>query len=317
MKRELGLGCMGMSEFYGATDDAQSLATLEAAFDAGVRHFDTADSYGAGHNEELLGRFIKGKRAQLRIATKFGIVREPGRYERRIDNSPGYIRSACEASLRRLGVDHIDLFYVHRLDPSASLEETIGTLAELKREGKIGAIGLCEVSPQTLRRAAALHPIASLQSEYSLWTRDPEAGALAAVRDIGAQFHAYSPLGRGFLTGAIPRGAEFTPGDFRKLSPRFAAENLEANMLIAETVRALAASKGCTPAQLALAWLLAQGPEIVPIPGTKRTSYLLENLGALAVVLDDEELARIDEALPPGAAAGDRYPAAGMQGLNS
>jgi len=317
MKRELGLGCMGMSEFYGATDDAQSLATLEAAFDAGVTHYDTADSYGAGHNEELLARFIKGKHGRLRIATKFGIVREPGRYERRIDNSPAYICSACEASLRRLGVDHIDLYYVHRLSAATPLEDTIGTLAELKREGKIGAIGLCEVSAQTLRRAAELHPIASLQSEYSLWTRDPEMGALHAVREIGAQFHAYSPLGRGFLTGAIKRNTELTDGDFRKLSPRFAAENLDANMRIADTVLALAAAKGCTPAQLALAWLLAQGPEIVPIPGTKRTRYLLENLGALAVSLSADELKRIDEALPPGVAAGDRYPAAGMQGLNS
>ncbi|MGO4378071.1 aldo/keto reductase [Pseudoduganella sp. RAF53_2] len=317
MKRELGLGCMGMSEFYGATDDAQSLATLEAAFDAGVTHYDTADSYGAGHNEELLARFIKGKHGQLRIATKFGIVREPGRYERRIDNSPAYIRGACEASLRRLDVDHIDLYYVHRLSAATPLEDTIGTLAELKREGKIGAIGLCEVSAQTLRRAAELHPIASLQSEYSLWTRDPEIGVLQAVREIGAQFHAYSPLGRGFLTGAIKRNTELTDGDFRKLSPRFAAENLDANMRIADTVLALAAAKGCTPAQLALAWLLAQGPEIVPIPGTKRTRYLLENLGALAISLSADELKRIDEALPPGVAAGDRYPAAGMQGLNS
>jgi aryl-alcohol dehydrogenase-like predicted oxidoreductase len=294
----MGLGCMGMSEFYGATDDAQSLATLEAAFEAGVTLYDTADSYGIGHNEELLGRFLRGKRQQVTVATKFGLVRNAGSYERRVDNSPAYIRHACEASLRRLGIEHIDLYYIHRFNLA----------------GKIGAVGVCEVSPATLRRAAAIHPIAAVQSEYSLWTRDPEDGVLQACRDVGAAFCAYSPLGRGFLTGKV---APLQEGDFRKLSPRFAEANLQANQRIAEIVRELAAAKGCTPAQLALAWLLSQGDHIIPIPGTKRIPYLLENLGALQVRLSAAELARIDTALPPGMAAGERYPQEGMKGLNA
>ncbi len=314
----MGLGCMGMSEFYGSTDDAQSLATLEAAFDAGVTLFDTADSYGIGHNEALLGRFLRGKRGQVRIATKFGLVRQAGSYERRVDNTPHYIRSACEASLRRLGVEHIDLYYIHRLNLAQTpLEDALGALADLARQGKIGALGLCEVSAATLRRAAALHPIAAVQSEYSLWTRDPEAEVLPACRDIGAAFFAYSPLGRGFLTGALPPGARLDAQDFRSFNPRFAAENLRHNQRIVDSVRALAAEKGCTPAQLALAWLLAQGCDIVPIPGTKRIGYLQENLGALQVQLGDRELGRITAALPPGIAAGERYSVEGMQGLNA
>ena len=313
--KKMGLGCMGMSEFYGATDDAQSMATLEAAFEHGVTLFDTADSYGIGHNEELLGRFLRGKRDQVTIATKFGLVRSKGSYERRVDNSPAYIREAVEASLTRLGIDHIDLYYIHRLNLAQTpLEDSMGAMADLVRQGKIGAVGLCEVSPATLCRAAALHPIAAVQSEYSLWTRDPEDAVLPAVREIGADFYAYSPLGRGFLTGKV---APLEDGDFRKLSPRFAAENAQSNQRIAEIVRVIAQEKGCTPAQLALAWLLAQGDDIIPIPGTKRISYLLENLGALQVQLSPDELTRISAALPIGAAAGERYPQAGMLGLNA
>ena len=311
----IGLGCMGMSEFYGATDDAQSMQTLETAFDNGVTLFDSADSYGIGHNEELLGRFLRGKRGQVVIATKFGLVRQKGSYERRIDNSPAYIRQACEASLARLGVGHIDLYYIHRLNlEQTALEDSIGALAGLVEQGKIGAIGLCEVSPATLRRAAAIHPIAAVQSEYSLWTRDPEDGVLQACRDVGAIFCAYSPLGRGFLTGNV---AELQAGDFRTLSPRFAAENAQANQRIADIVHRIATEKGCTPAQLALAWLLAQGDDVVPIPGTKRVSYLLENLGALHVHLTEAELLRVGAALPAGMAAGARYPQEGMKGLNA
>ncbi len=310
----LGFGCMGMSEFYGQTDDAQSLETLEHAFAAGVTLFDTSDAYGFGHNEELLGRFLKGKRDGVCVATKFGLVRKPGAYERRVDNSAAYIRSACEASLRRLGVETIDLYYVHRLNPETPLEESIGTLASLVREGKVREIGLSEVSPATLRRAAAIHPIAAVQSEYSLWTRDPEQGVLQACREVGASFCAYSPLGRGFLTGQVSPEA-LDPKDFRRFNPRFAEGNLQANLRIVETVRALAAEKGCTPAQLALAWLLAQGEDVIPIPGTKRIRYLDDNLGALNVVLSAQDLARIAEALPAGVAAGERYTEEGMKGL--
>jgi len=315
MKKEIGLGCMGMSEFYGTADDQQSLATLEAAYAAGVTLFDTADSYGAGHNEELLGRFLRGKRNSVRIATKFGIVREPGRYERRIDNSPAYIRQACEASLRRLGIEHIDLYYVHRLNRDTALEESIGALGGLVKEGKIGGIGLCEVSPQTLKQASAIHPIAAVQSEYSLWTRDPEDGVLDAVRDVGARFYAYSPLGRGFLTGTFNQGTTFDKSDFRSFNPRFAQGNLTANLRIADALRSLASEIGCSPAQLALAWLLAQGEHIVPIPGTKRTSYLLENLAAREVRLTAADWSRIEAIAPAGIAAGARYSEEGMKGL--
>ena len=315
----MGLGCMGMSEFYGATDERQSRETLETAFAEGVTLFDTADSYGIGHNEELLGRFLRGKRERVVVATKFGLVRQRGSYERRVDNSPEYIRAACEASLTRLGVEHIDLYYIHRLNLERTpLEESMAALARLVEQGKIGAIGLCEVSPATLRRAAAIHPVAAVQSEYSLWTRDPEDGVLRACAEVGAMFCAYSPLGRGFLTGKV---AELEDGDFRKLSPRFAAENLPANQRIADIVRCIAHEKSCTPAQLALAWLLAQGDihgcAVVPIPGTKRRAYLLENLGALRVRLDAAELRAIDAALPAGMAAGARYPLEGMKGVNA
>lgn len=310
----LGLGCMGMSEFYGPSDDAESLRTLARAADEGVTLFDTADAYGFGHNEELLGRFLRGRRGRVRIATKFGLVRTPGSYERRIDNSPAYIRTACEASLRRLGVETIDLYYAHRLDPAAPLEETVGALARLVAEGKVRAIGLCEVAPATLRRAAAIHPVAAVQSEYSLWTRDPEQGVLQACRELGAVFCAYSPLGRGFLTGSVDP-ASLPPDDFRSFNPRFTGANAQANERLADAVRALAASKGCTPAQLALAWLLARGEHVLPIPGTRRIDRLLENLGAVELRLSDAELAAVDAAFPPSIAKGERYSPEGMKGL--
>jgi aryl-alcohol dehydrogenase-like predicted oxidoreductase len=315
MTKQIGLGCMGMSEFYGAVDDRQSLATLETAFEAGVTLYDTADCYGAGHNEELLGRFLDGKRDAVRIASKCGIVRAPGRYERQIDNSPAYIRQACEASLRRLGVEHIDLYYLHRINHDTPIEDSMGALGELLRAGKIGSIGLCEVSAQTLRQAAKIHPVAAVQSEYSLWTRDPENGVLDAVRDVGAAFYAYSPLGRGFLTGTFSAAMTWNDADFRRFNPRFAEGNLEANLRIVDALRTLALEKGCTPAQLALAWLLAQGDDVVPIPGTKRAAYLLENLGALDIVLSASELSRIAAHIPAGMAAGERYTEEGMKGL--
>jgi aryl-alcohol dehydrogenase-like predicted oxidoreductase len=326
----LGLGCMGMSEFYGPTDEVESLATLAAAYDAGVTLFDTADSYGLGHNEELLGRFLKGRRSGVTVATKFGLVRSAGSYARRIDNSPAYIRAACEASLRRLGTDTIDLYYMHRINHETALDESIGELARLVQEGKIRAIGLCEVSAATLRRAAAIHPIAAVQSEYSLWTRDPEQRAasdageesiLDACAATGATFVAYSPLGRGFLTGAIADPGKLASDDFRSFNPRFSADNWERNRHIADSVKAMATEKGCTPAQLALAWLLAQcsgaGRGVVPIPGTRRIANLRDNLGALALRLSTDELERIGAALPPGVAAGSRYTDEGMKGLNA
>jgi aryl-alcohol dehydrogenase-like predicted oxidoreductase len=309
---------MGMSEFYGAIDEAQSLATLEAACAAGVTLFDSADSYGIGHNEELLGRFLKGKRSQVRVATKFGLVRRAGSYARRVDNSPAYIRQACEASLRRLGIDCIDLYYIHRLNlEQTPLEDSLGALARLVEQGKVRHIGLCEVSPHTLRRAAALHPIAAVQSEYSLWTRDPEQGVLAAAREVGAAFFAYSPLGRGFLTGAIDEKTQLDAQDFRRFNPRFAPDNLADNLRIVAAVRVLAGQKGCSPAQLALAWLLARGDDIIPIPGTRRIDRLQENLGALEVTLSAADMARIDFSLPPGIAAGERYTDEGMKGVDT
>ncbi|MBG6219493.1 MULTISPECIES: aldo/keto reductase [unclassified Janthinobacterium] len=313
----LGLGCMGMSEFYGATDEAQSLATLDAALAAGVTLFDTADAYGFGHNEQLLGRFLSKHRGQAQVATKCGLVRVAGSYARRVDNGPAYIRQACDASLARLGVDAIDLFYLHRLNLDTPLEASMQALAQLLQEGKIRAVGLCEVSAATLRRAAALCPVAAVQSEYSLWTREPEQGVLAACREVGASFFAYSPLGRGFLTGAIADPASLDAGDFRQFNPRFAAGNLAHNQAIVAQVQQLARSKRCTPAQLALAWLLAQGDDIIPIPGTRRIAYLHDNLGALAVQLDAAELAAMSAAFPLGMAAGARYTAEGMKGVDA
>ncbi|MGE5477853.1 MAG: aldo/keto reductase [Bacteroidales bacterium] len=313
----LGLGCMGMSEFYGPTDEAQSLATLERAFELGVTHYDTADMYGSGHNERLLARFLAGKRDRVVIATKFGIVREPGQYARSIDTSPAYVRKACEASLQRLGIDTIDLYYAHRRNPEIPIEETVGAMAELVKEGKVRALGLSEVSAATLRRAHAVHPIAAVQSEYSLWTRDPEAEILPACRELGVSFVAYSPLGRGMLTGAITKADDLAANDFRRMNPRFQGANLDANLHLVDKVRELAAAKGCTAGQVALAWLLAQGGDILPIPGTKRIKYLEDNVGAASIRLAADELARLDAALPPGAAVGQRYPEEGMKGLNA
>ena len=313
---EIGLGCMGMSEFYGPSRDEETRATLERAAALGVTLYDTADTYGSGHNETLLGGFLKQHRG-LRVATKFAIVRTPGTYERRIDNSPAYIASACDASLKRLGVDTIDLYYAHRINPEQPIEDTVGAMAALVKAGKVRALGLCEVSTATLRRAHAVHPIAALQSEYSLWTRDPEVEVLPACRELGIAFVAYSPLGRGFLTGAITKIDTMAQNDFRRISPRFQDENLAANLRLVDVVKGLAARKGCTPGQLALAWLLHQGDDIIPIPGTRRIRWLEENVAAADVRLSKAELAAIDAALPPGAAAGERYPKAGMAGLNA
>lgn len=313
----LGLGCMGMSEFYGPTDETQSLATLDRAFEIGVTHFDTADMYGSGHNERLLARFLAGKRDRVVVATKFGIVRQPGQYARTIDTSPAYVKAACEASLSRLGIEVIDLYYAHRRNPDIPIEDTVGAMADLVKEGKVRALGLSEVSADTLRRAHAVHPISAVQSEYSLWTRDVEAEVLPACRELGVSLVAYSPLGRGMLTGAIAKTDDLAEGDFRRANPRFQGANMEANQHLVDKVRALAAAKGCTPGQVALAWLLAQGGDILPIPGTKRIKYLEDNVAAAAVTLTAAELAALDAALPPGAAAGERYPTEGMKGLNA
>ncbi len=313
---EIGLGCMGMSEFYGPADDVTSRATLQRAYERGVTLYDTADMYGAGHNEMLLSPFLRDH-PDVTIATKFGIVREPGRYERRVDNSPAYIAQACDASLKRLGVKVIDLYYAHRIDLSQPIEETVGAMAALVKTGKVRAIGLCEVSATTLRRAHAVYPIAAVQSEYSLWTRDPEAAVLPTCRELGIAFVAYSPLGRGMLTGTISRETRLAENDFRRLSPRFQGENLDTNLALVETLKTLAGEKHCTPGQLAIAWLLNQGNDIIPIPGTRRIKYLEENVGAANVVLSAADLAAINAALPVGAAAGERYPKAGMVGLNA
>ena len=309
----LGLGCMGMSEFYGAGDDAESIATIHAALDAGLDFLDTADMYGPYTNEALVGRAIKGRRDDVVLATKFGIVRDAADPRKReINGRPERVREACDASLKRLGVDTIDLYYLHRVDARVPIEETVGAMAGLVEAGKVRWIGLSEVGPETLARASAVHPIAALQSEYSLWTRDPEDGALEACRRLGVGFVPYSPLGRGFLTGAIRSPDDFEADDYRRTSPRFQGENFANNLALVDTVTAIAKAKGVTPAQLALAWVLAQGPDIVPIPGTKRRKYLEENIGALAVQLTAEDLAAIESAFPRAAIHGTRYPAAMM-----
>lgn len=313
----LGLGCMGMSEFYGLRDDAQSMAVLNRATDLGVTMFDTADMYGPHHNEELIGRFLKERKPNAVIATKFGIVREPGEYARTLNNSPSYARTACEASLRRLGVDYIDLYYVHRVDRSLPIEDVIGALSLLIEEGKVGHIGLCEVSAKTLRRAHAAHPITAVQTEYSLWSREAERDVLPTCRELGIGFVAYSPLGRGFLTGNFDKDSSFGTGDFRGNLPRFSQDNIEANTSIVEVVRCLATSKGCTLAQIALAWLMAKGEDIVPIPGTKRINYLEENVAAAEVALSPDEVSNLEAAILPLGVSGDRYTAEGMKGLNA
>jgi aryl-alcohol dehydrogenase-like predicted oxidoreductase len=313
----LGLGCMGMSEFYGATDEAESLATLDRALELGCTLLDTADMYGPFTNEELLGRALRGRRDRVVLATKFGIVRdEATRTVRAISGAPDYVRSACDASLRRLRTDMIDLYYQHRVDPSVPIEETVGAMAGLVRAGKVRHLGLSEAGVDTIRRAHAVHPIAALQSEYSLWTRDPEDGVLATCRELGIGFVAYSPLGRGFLTGRIRRFEDLAPDDYRRMSPRFQGENFQKNLDLVARVEELARERACTPGQLALAWVLAQGDDVIPIPGTKRRRYLEENLGALDVALAPEDLRRIAEVLPGDAAAGLRYPEFMMQFVN-
>jgi aryl-alcohol dehydrogenase-like predicted oxidoreductase len=315
----LGLGCMGMSDFYGAHDDAESIATIHHALDRGVCLLDTADMYGPHLNEALVGKAIKGRREQAFIATKFGIVRDPGEPSARgVNGRPEYVRAACEGSLKRLGVEAIDLYYQHRVDPGVPIEETVGAMAELVKAGKVRYLGLSEASGQTLTRACTVHPIAALQSEFSLWTRDPqENGMLAACRRLGVALVAYSPLGRGFLTGAIRSPEDFEADDFRRHNPRFQGVNFARNLALVDEVKQLAADKGCSPAQLALAWVLAQGEDILAIPGTRHRSRLDENLGALDISLNAAELAAIDAAFPPHAAAGDRYAGPSMQMVNA
>lgn len=316
----LGLGCMGMSEFYGQSDDADSLRTLERALALGVNLFDSADTYGLGHNETLLGRFVAQgggtRRQQVLLATKFGIVRAQGQYERRIDNSPAYIRSACEASLRRLGVECIDLYYCHRRDPAVPIEEVVGAMGELVAAGKVRAIGLSEVSVETLRRAHAVHPIAAVQSEYSLWSREPEDGMLAACAEQGTAFVAYSPLGRAFLTGTV-QVAGLAENDFRKHNPRFTGDAAARNGQLVQALAAFAQARGWESSQVALAWLLNKQPHVIPIPGTRRIGYLESNARAAAITLTAAELAELDRLFDPAQVAGARYPDAGFVGIEA
>jgi aryl-alcohol dehydrogenase-like predicted oxidoreductase len=312
----LGLGCMGMSAFYGTSDEGEAVATIRRAIELGVTFLDTAEQYGPHTNEELVGRAIAGRREEVTIATKFGVIRDPeDPTRRRIDGTPENVRRSIEGSLRRLGTDHVDLYYQHRIDPNTPTEETVGALAELVAEGKVLHIGLSEAAPETIRRAHAVHPLTAVQTEYSLWTRDVEDEVLPTLRDLGIGLVAYSPLGRGFLSGRFRSPDELDEGDFRRHGPRFTGENLERNLGLADKVAELAADRGATPAQLALAWVLARGEDIVPIPGTKRRSYLEQNVGALEVELSDGDLARIDAELP--AAAGDRYDEGGMRTINA
>jgi aryl-alcohol dehydrogenase-like predicted oxidoreductase len=312
----LGLGCMGMSEFYGVTDEVESMATIDLALDLGVNFLDTADMYGFGANEVLVGKAIKGQRERAIIATKFGIQRGNDAMSRSINGKPEYVRQACDASLQRLQIDCIDLYYQHRVDPTVPIEETVGAMAELVQQGKVRYLGLSEASAATIRRAHAIHPITALQSEYSLWTRDPETEILATVRELGIGFVPYSPMSRGFLSGQITSPDDFAPDDARKYLPRFQGESFDRNIKLVDRVKQIATQKGCTPGQLALAWLLAQGEDIVPIPGTKRRSYLVENVAAIDVMLTPTELAQIDEILPKDLVVGDRYTDVGMATLN-
>jgi len=310
----LGLGCMGMSEFYGATDQTEALATLDLALERGVTLLDTADAYGPHRNEELLGRALRGRREQVFLATKFGLVRSEDPNTRGVNGRPDYVRQAVDGSLRRLGIEQIDLYYQHRVDPEVAIEETVGAMAELVQAGKVRYLGLSEASSETLRRAHRVHPIAALQSEFSLWSRDPqEHGVLATCRELGVALVAYSPLGRGFLTGTLKSPEDFAADDYRRLSPRFQGENFQRNLALVDRVRALAEAKGVTAGQVALAWVLAQGEDVIPIPGTRRRRYLQENLAALEVHLSADESAELERLFTPEQVAGTRYPAAWMQ----
>jgi aryl-alcohol dehydrogenase-like predicted oxidoreductase len=307
---------MGMSEFYGSGSEQESISTIHRAIERGVNFLDTADMYGVGKNEELVGRAIRDRREKVFLATKFGNVRGPNGEFLGVKGDPAYVRSACEASLKRLGVDVIDLYYQHRVDPNVPIEDTVGEMSRLQQEGKVRYLGLSEAAPRTIRAAYATSPIVAVQTELSLWSRDAEAEVIPTVRELGISFVAYSPLGRGFLSGRFKSPADFPEDDFRKNHPRFQGENFEKNIRLVSEVEAMAKEKGCTTAQLALAWVLAQGEDIVPIPGTKHVRYLEENIGALDVKLTSEDLQRLDQILPPGAAAGERYHARGMETVN-